>query len=136
MTTDKHNPWQLYTLPVDEPGLEPLKALLPDDDTRGIVIGENWEIRHLIDTLERYLQTGQTDGEIDSFDERLGHPWLTTDEALAFSSSIGMPVNSRTLRWACAHGFIRSAEKTGRDWRFPKNSLLAWLHHRPKPGRK
>jgi hypothetical protein len=126
----------LHLIKPSDPGLEPLKAVLPGDDTRGLVIGEDREIRALHDLLSAYLATGSNDGEISDFHEQLGARWLTSGEAAGLSARHGEDVPGRTIRWAAANGFIPGAEKSGRDWRFPQRTFLHWLSNRPKPGRK
>lgn len=129
---EKIQPFEIFAInaPGDE-GLEPLKAILPKDGSRGFVVGEDWEIQHLADLLNEYLQTRQAQGVIPDYHEQLCTQWLTSGEAEGFS---GVP--ARTIRWAASHGFVKGAEKAGRDWRFPKRTFLHWLNNRPKPGRK
>lgn len=131
----KENPFALHVI-TNQESLEPLKAILPKDGTKGFVIGEDWEVRFLYDMLGQYLSTGQHDGEVHDLNEQLGYRWLIVSEAVSLSEQVGCPANKRTVRWAAANGFIRHAEKFGRDWRFPQASFLYWLHNRPKPGRK
>lgn len=137
MEKNKEQPFGLYAIinPGDE-GLEPLKAILPNDGSRGLVVGETWEIEYLYALLGEYLKNKTLTGEISDQDEQLGTPWLTSGEAELFCLKFGKRVSSRTIRYAAANGFIRLAEKTGRDWRFPKRTFLHWLNNRPKPGRK
>lgn len=127
-----NEPFELYAIanPGDE-GLEPLKAILPKDGSRGFVVGEDWEIEHLYRLLGDYLTSKQVSGVIPGYHEQLGVIWLTSIEAERMSG-----VQSRTIRYAAAHGFIQGAEKSGRDWRFPKRTFMHWLKNRPKPGRK
>jgi hypothetical protein len=61
---------------------------------------------------------------------------LTINEAQAMARDAGQAVPGRTIRYACKEGFIRDARKIGRDWAFSRESFLAWLGDRPKPGRK
>lgn len=125
-------PFELYAISAPgEEGLEPLKAILPKDGSRGFVVGEDWEIEFLHDLLSAYLENKQVAGAIPDYHEQLGTHWMTSIEAEAESG-----VQARTIRYAAAHGFITGAEKAGRDWRFPKYTFMRWLRHRPKPGRK
>lgn len=133
MRSDK--PFYLHVIN-DESGVEPLKSILPDDGTRGFVIGEDWEIKLLYDLIGAYLKSGKHDGEISNLHERLGAPWLTVGEAVEYAKDRGEDIPERTIRWAASHGFIKEAEKQGRDWRMPRSSLIVWMNHRPKPGRK
>lgn len=128
-------PFYLHVIK-DEPGIEPLKAILPDDGTMGFVIGEDWEIRLLYDLIGEYLQNGKHDGDISNLHEQLGSPWFTIREASEYANDRGENIPERTIRWAASHGFIHEAEKQGRDWRMPRSSLIIWMNHRPKQGRK
>jgi hypothetical protein len=131
-----NKPFTLHIIKSSEPGLEPLKAILPGDGTRGLVIGEDWEVQALYDLLGAYLSTGQHSGEIADYNEQLGTRWLTSGEAAALAEQMGQQIPERTIRWATAHNFITGAEKVGRDWRFPQRTFLHWLRNRPRPGRK
>ena len=117
-------------------GLESLKAIFPRDGTRGLVIGEDWEVKEVYHLLGEYLASGKHDGEISDYHEQLGTTWLTIGQAAELASELKADVSQRTIRWAVLHKFIGGAEKIGRDWRFPKRTFLHWLNHRPKPGRK
>lgn len=133
----KKQPFIIHAIKPDEPGLEPLKAILPKDGTRGLVIGEDWEVRALYKLLEEYLETGKHSGQIDDYDEQLGAVWLTIGEAVVLADRYGQSgIPERTIRWAASHGFIHGAQKQGRDWRFPQSMFMYWLRNRPKPGRK
>jgi hypothetical protein len=131
----KNKPFTLHIM-LDDPAVEPLKVILPNDGTTGLVIGEDHEVRYLYELIGKYLQTHKHDGEIPDYHEQLGVRWLTAPEAETFAIEQGYTVNTRTIRWAAAHGFIKGADKHGRDWRFPQRTFLHWLNHRPKPGRK
>ncbi len=126
----KKQPFTLHTIQ-DQSGDKPLKVILPADNSRGLIVGDDWEVQALHDLLGQYLATGKTDGEISNLDECLGLEWITTLDAVKLAD-----VSERTVRYAASHGFIHQAEKSGRDWRFPKTSFITWLNHRPKPGRK
>lgn len=119
-----------------EPDLEPLKVILPNDGTTGLVIGEDWEVRSLHKLLGEYLESGTHSGEIPDYHEQLGTLWLTVADAVKLSDELGQNISERTIRWAAANNFIRGAKKEGRDWRFPQRTFLSWVKHRPKPGRK
>lgn len=131
----KKKPFTLHVIESDPP-LEPLKVILPDDGTDGMVIGEDHEVRALYNLLETYLKTGTHDGEIPDYHEQLGGIWLTSCQAVDLAARQGIEIPERTITWAALHGFIRGASKSGRDWRFPQRMFLHWLSHRPKPGRK
>jgi hypothetical protein len=118
-----------------EPDLEPMKVILPVDGTNGLVIGEDWEVRQVYEMLGKYLADGKHDGEIPSYHKQLGTKWIVASEALSISKEKGCS-SLRTIRWAAKNGYIKGAEKRGRDWQFPLRSLLYWLEYRPKRGRK
>ena len=130
----KKKQFTLHIIP--EAGEEPLKVILPKDGTHGLVIGEDWEVKQIVKMLNDYLEHNKHDGEIPSYHPQLGTKWIIADEAEVLASNNGFSVKLRTIRWAAAHGFIRGAEKRGRDWQFPQSSFLYWLDNRPKPGRK
>lgn len=121
---------------VTDPDEAPMYAVLPDDDTRGYVIGELWEVEQLRDKLTRLLEEGTHDGEIYEFHHQLGGKWLTTTEAQEFAANRGDDIARATLTAAIRRGDIKHAEKNGRDWLISENSLRSWLNHRPKPGPK
>jgi hypothetical protein len=134
---NKKQPFAIHTIRPDEPGMEPLKVVLPKDGTRGLVIGEDWEVRALYDLIEKYLENGKHSGQIEDYHEQLGTAWITTVDAASLAEHSGHPgIPERTIRWAASHGYIRGAQKHGRDWRFPRATFLYWLKNRPKPGRK
>ncbi len=127
--------FDLFVLDSDPP-LEPLKVILPRDGTEGMVIGVDHEVRELYNLIKAYLETGKHSGEIQDYHEQLGAAWLTVEEAVDLSAKLGQDIPVRTVRWAAAHNFILGAQKSGRDWRFPKRTFLHWLKNRPKPGPK
>lgn len=131
----KEPQFKLYVI-VNQEGLESLKALLPRDGTRGLILGEDWEVKEVHRLLGEYLTNGKHNGEIPDYHEQLGTTWLTIGQAADLAAEFKDEVSQRTIRWAVLHKFIGGAEKTGRDWRFPKRTFLHWLNHRPKPGRK
>lgn len=131
----ENKPFSLHVINPD-PDLEPLKVVLPDDGHCGFVIGEDWEVKALYKILGDYLNSGVHDGEIPDYHEQLGSQWLSTIEAQDMAAQQGNCIPIRTIRWAASHGFIRGAEKQGRDWRFPQRTFLHWMKNRPKPGRK
>ena len=62
---------------------------------------------------------------------------LSVTEAVILSQEItSSNIPLRTIRYAAKSGGISGAVKDGRDWRIPRLSLLNWLSHRPKRGRK
>ena len=132
----KKKPFTLHIINNDE-GLESLKAVLPNDGTSGLIVGEDWEVRALHELIGEYLISGKHSGEIPDYHKQLGASWLTIGEAAALSFQLRMEsIPERTIRWAASHNFITGAKKNGRDWQFPKRTFLFWLNHRPKRGRK
>lgn len=120
-----------------DPCAEPLWVLLPDDGTRGYVMGKKWEVEQLRDALTGLLENGEHEGEIGSRHEQLGFKWHTSHSAMRMmlvDFSINIPHSSITH--ACRQGHIANAVKEGRDWRFPQMNFLHWVKNRPKPGRK
>lgn len=120
-----------------DPEADPLWVVLPDDGTRGYVIGERWEVEQLRDALNAFLDRGQHEGEIGHLDPQLGYKWHTSGTARKLMNDeygIDIPVSS--ISHACRNGHIKNAVKDGRDWRFPQMNFLAWVNNRPKPGRK
>ena len=132
----KKQPFVIHIIKSVEANLEPLKAILPKDGTRGLVIGEDWEVRALYELIGNYLENGKHSGVVEDYDEQLGAVWLTTGEAAILAERYDTAIPERTICWAASHGFIRGAQKQGRDWRFPKQTFMYWLRNRPKPGRK
>lgn len=108
-----------------------LYALLPDDATDGIIIGEAADVGAVIKRLLAFSHTGQHDGAISDLDPRLGAKWLTTVEACE-----GWGVARSTLTWACRTGRVREARKGHRGWEFPQRSFLSWLKRRPGRDKK
>lgn len=100
-------------------------AVLPDDGTEGLLIGERDEVQVVADALVRFLETGEHGGEITDVHPQLGSSWLTVREA---SEDWGVPRATITL--ALRQGKIRHAEKFGNRWRFPQRNFLAWLARR------
>lgn len=122
--------WTVHPLTLDPDYPDPMYAIIPDDGTRGLLIGEMPEVQAMLDRLTAFVATGQHDGEISDLDPRLGTPWLTVAEA---SYQYDIPVSSIT--WACRKHLIRDARKSGRSWEFPQRTFLAWLVNRPGSGR-
>lgn len=122
--------WTIHPLTLDPDYPDPMYAIIPDDGTRGLLIGEMPEVQAMLDRLTAFVATGQHDGEISDLDPRLGTPWLTVTEA---SAEYGVPPSSIT--WACRGGRIRHAEKGPHGWTFPQRTFLAWLVNRPGSGR-
>lgn len=108
-------------------------AIIPDDDTKGFIIGEWDTVLTVYETLGRLIETKQADEQVDSLDERLGHPWLSVSEA---ALRFGVPVDS--VRYAAREGFIPMAQKQSErgDWRFPQRKFLWWLSKVYKPREK
>jgi hypothetical protein len=115
-----------------EEGLPPLWAILPDDGTRGLLIGQE-DIAAIHELLGRWLATGEHDGEIDSMDPGLGWQWLTVAEAQQLAlDERGVSISDRAIRAACADGRIRKARRAGRDWLMAAPRFRHWLTTRNK----
>jgi len=97
-------------------------AVIPDDGTNGLIIGEWESVLAVHAALTRLIETGQADEQVDELDERLGHRWLSVSEA---ARQYSVPVD--TVRYAAREGNIPMARKQGRDWRFPQRKFLWWL---------
>lgn len=108
-------------------------AIIPDDDTNGFIIGEWPSVVAVYEALGRLIETRQADEQVDSLDERLGHPWLSVSEA---ALKYTVPVD--TVRYAAREGFIPMAQKQSErgDWRFPQRKFLWWLSKVYKPREK
>lgn len=118
-------------------GLPPLYAILPDDGSRGWVVGEPENIQALADVLGAFLSDGTHAEEISPLHEQLGWKWLTIPEAVEVALEYkGERIPETTIRAACASGHIKGAVKQGRDWRFPQARFLGWVTDRPRPGPK
>lgn len=122
--------WTIYAVDTGEPELSLMFAILPDDLSNGLLIGEIADVEALTRRLQHFLATGEHDGQIDDTDPQLGTPWLSASEA---SQEYAVPQSSIT--WACRQGKIRRAEKGTHGWTFPQRTFLAWLVNRPGSGR-
>jgi len=105
-------------------------GLVTDDETKGYIIGTMEEVKAAHATLTRLLESGSADEETHDLDERLGHIWLSVNEA---AEKFNVPAD--TVRYAARNGHIPMAEKPegGRDWRFPQRRFLYWLAKVYKP---
>lgn len=104
----------------DEP---PLYYLVPGDETDAYCVGELWEVRQVLDTLQALVDQGNHDGELDEDDERVA-VWLTVKEAAQQSN-----VSIRAVQWACKHGRIEGAKPN--PWRFSLRAFRRWRHSEP-----
>lgn len=116
--------WTIHPI-TDDPNLPPMYAVLPDDDTNGLLIGEEAEVRDLAFILNRFLDDGLDDGEISRLHPRLGFAWLTVNQARG-----KYQVPGSSITWACRRGLIRDARKVGKLWEFPELAFRNWLHNR------
>ena len=121
--------WTIHEL--DERPDEPMYALVPDDGTRGLMIGEIDDVQAVLDKLQSFMSTGEHDGPISPRDYQLGYEWLDTQQA---SREYGVPQSSIT--WACRQGFIKDAVKNGHSWSFPAVTFRHWNRNRPGRGRR
>jgi hypothetical protein len=104
---------------------EGVYALLPDDGTRGIVIGDLAEMGQLITRLARFSKDRLPDETICPYHRQLGWEWMT---AAVASRQHGIPLT--TIRSACQDGRIQFAEHDERgDWSFPAITFNTWLRH-------
>lgn len=104
-------------------------SIIPDDNTRGFIIGEWDSVLAVHAALSRLIESGHANEEVDSYDERLGRLWLSVSEA-----AIKFDVPADTVRYAAREGFIPMAKKQGNEWRFPQGKFLWWLNavYRPR----
>jgi len=116
--------WSIHPIDGSDEGEGALYALLPDDGSHGLRIGELADVRVVVDRLSRFLETGQNDGEISDYDYQIA-PWMGVHEAL---EEWGIPRPTVTL--ACRNGEIEGAEKVANRWQFPQAMFLAWLRRR------
>jgi hypothetical protein len=114
----------------DARGEKAMFAIVPDDGTEGIILGECSEVARVSERLTAFLETGEHDGAMPDIDPRLGALWLTAAEA---SQKFDVPHSSVT--WACREGKIRHAEKDRGQWNFPQRTFMAWKRNRPGRGR-
>jgi len=108
----------------DEEGEGPLYALLPDDGTYGLRIGELDDIEAVYNCLGEFLYHGVRDKPIEDYHFQIS-PWVSVREA---EEEYGIP--RATLTWACRKGAIVGAEKLGNRWRFPLVTFRTWLRKR------
>jgi hypothetical protein len=106
-------------------------AILPDDLTRGLFIGEMEDVQALYDALTQFLEAGEQGEPIARQHEQLGYLWLSTSEA---AEKYDVPTS--TITWACRQGLIEEATQDGRGWRFPGTAFRAWMMKRPGSGRE
>lgn len=104
-------------------------ALLPDDDTGGIRLGDMAEVKLAYAALGRLIESGRADEEIDSLHPQLSL-WLSIKQA---SDKYNLPYT--TIYSALQRGEIDRATQDDGQWFFPNNSILKWMANRPKLGR-
>jgi excisionase family DNA binding protein len=106
-------------------------GLITDDETKGYIIGTIEGVKAAHAALTRLLETGKPDEEVHHLDERLGHLWLSVNEA---AERFDVPAD--TVRYAARNGFISGVKQAGKrgDYRFPQRYFLHWLArvYRPK----
>ena len=104
-------------------------ALLPDDDTDGILIGELHDVVNVYQTLKRFIEDGEHAEPIDDLDEQLGWSWITVTEA---AEKYGIPV-STVRSWPPK---IAGAVKQHGRWCMPEVRLrsLAFKWRQKKGG--
>lgn len=112
-------------------------AILPEDGTRGFVIGSREQVVELAARLNRFCENGRDDGKISHLAEELGWQWLDITDAVALAREVNVPVVASTIRSAAARDEIRHARLEGKTWRFPQATFLYWLKKHPhKRGRR
>ena len=119
------SPPSLHSIKDSDEGGGALYALLPDDGTNGLLIGERADVEAVGNVITRFLVYGQAGEAIPDVHPQLGTPWLSAREA---EEKWGVPRATITL--ACRRGKIREARKLGNRWQFPQRTFLAWLHRR------
>jgi len=117
--------WSLHPIAGSDEEEGMLYALLPNDGTNGLLIGERADVEAVSDVLTRFLVYSQSGDAIPDVHPQLGTPWLSAREA---EEKWGVPRATITL--ACRQGKIREAAKLGNRWHFPQRTFLAWLHKR------
>ena len=128
MSNNNHTNWTIHVTTDDPPDII---AVIPDDGTRGLVVGERVDVQRLADALDHYLVTGEHDGVITRRHWQLGYRWIGTAEAV---NEYGAAHSSVTL--ACRRGDIDDARKDRHGWEFPETALIKWLATRPGSGRR
>lgn len=128
MSDNNRTSWTIHPTTDDPP---PMIAVIPDDGTRGLVIGEQEDVQRLADVLDHYLVTGQHDGVISRRHFQIGYRWIGVTDA---AREYGVPRSSITL--ACRQGDIEEAQKGRHGWEFPESAFLYWLNTRPGSGRR
>jgi hypothetical protein len=112
----------------DEP---PFYAILPNDGTHGLLIGELADVRAITDRLIAFLDTNEHDGQISHLDHQLGYRWLTVSEA---AEQYDIPRSTITL--ACRKSQIDGAKKRDKKtWIVPEVTFRHWLMRRDRPPR-
>lgn len=66
-------------------------AVLPDDMSNGLLIGELQDVLSLYKTLKQFIENDIHDSPIDNLDEQLGWKWLTITE---ISEKYNIPVST------------------------------------------
>ncbi len=97
----------------DEPDIDPLYAICPNDDTNCYVVGQRAELAELSNVLDDFFNEGIVADDIDNLDERLGWKWLSVTDA---AKKYNLPV-STVRRWAPK---IAGALKRYGRWTFPE----------------
>ena len=120
--------WSLHPIKDSDEGDGPLYALLPDDGTYGLRIGELADIEAVDGCLNQFLTHGVEGEPVEDFHWQIS-PWITIREA---EEEYGIP--RATLTWACRQGKIVGAEKLGNRWRFPLVTFRTWLRKRKSGG--
>lgn len=110
-------------------------AVIPDDDTGPLYIGEWGAVLKLNHVLSTVIESGAAEW-VDELDNDLSHPWLNPSEAARLAATRNIKCTSQAIHYACQRGEIRLATRETGGWRMPQRSFLTWLVNRPKPGPK
>ena len=121
--------WSIHPIAGSDEEGGMMYALLPDDGTNGLLIGEQSDVEAVSNVLTRFLVYGRLGDAIPDVHPQLGTPWLSAREA---EEKWNVPRATITL--ACRQGKIREAAKLGNRWHFPQRTFLAWLHKNRQRG--
>ena len=113
---------------------EELYVLLPEDGSRGLVLGGMDEVKEAYRRIHQLIASGFSSIEIDRYDERLGFRQISAGKV---RHEYGIP--GSTIRSACQRGAIEGASKDPtRGWVFSEFAFQTWLkkHKMETKGRR
>lgn len=105
-----------------------LYAILPNDGTHGLVVGDWESVQVLHQALGELLNIGVADERLDPDDERLGVQWMSAVEAALLYD---IPMD--TVRRAARKGHIKLSRKEQNVWRFPARKFVEWVENVYRP---